>query len=224
MCFTTCPEVLERLIPSQESKCRTWAETAWQGGWCTQCCSAKSTYKCTQNLCRDWCSHGHVCWWLYCSHIQKVQPLYQITPTMYSFADGWKDNCNLQITFCSQMRLSFIYTWSHDSPHDIVQNNFQDFLVNIWCRIVGSHLCGLCHWGMFGSCFLQIFSVEWIAATFRDCSSSNKMMGVVKTWWGQVSPHFSREVTEYLNANYKGRWMGWGGPFAWPAVPPHLTL
>jgi hypothetical protein len=31
-------------------------------------------------------------------------------------------------------------------------------------------------------------------------------------------PYFGRQVTEFFNKNYEGRWIGRGGPVAWPAV------
>ncbi|EFN79901.1 hypothetical protein EAI_14953, partial [Harpegnathos saltator] len=34
--------------------------------------------------------------------------------------------------------------------------------------------------------------------------------------------HFSRIAREYLNNNYINRWIGRGGPIAWPARSPDL--
>ena len=36
-------------------------------------------------------------------------------------------------------------------------------------------------------------------------------------------PHFKREVTNYLNATFPGRWIGRNGPIRWPPRSPDLT-
>lgn len=36
--------------------------------------------------------------------------------------------------------------------------------------------------------------------------------------------HFCREVREVLNARFPDRWMGRGGPIAWPARSPDLNI
>ena len=35
--------------------------------------------------------------------------------------------------------------------------------------------------------------------------------------------HFARQVREHLTATYNDRWIGFGGPVAWPPKPPDLT-
>jgi hypothetical protein len=36
-------------------------------------------------------------------------------------------------------------------------------------------------------------------------------------------PHFHRDVTTFLDENFPGRWVGRGGPTAWPPRSPDLT-
>lgn len=36
--------------------------------------------------------------------------------------------------------------------------------------------------------------------------------------------HFSRQVREFLNAHYPGRWIGRGGPIIWPARSPDFDV
>jgi hypothetical protein len=35
--------------------------------------------------------------------------------------------------------------------------------------------------------------------------------------------HVSGAVTEFLNENFEGRWVGTGGPVAWPTWSPNLN-
>ncbi|EZA50202.1 hypothetical protein X777_11341 [Ooceraea biroi] len=37
-------------------------------------------------------------------------------------------------------------------------------------------------------------------------------------------PHYARIVRNYLNRRYNSMWIGRGGPVAWPARSPDLTL
>jgi hypothetical protein len=36
-------------------------------------------------------------------------------------------------------------------------------------------------------------------------------------------PHFHRDVTTFLDETFPGRWVGRGGPTAWPPRSPELT-
>jgi len=38
-----------------------------------------------------------------------------------------------------------------------------------------------------------------------------------------VPPHYTRHVREYLNESFRNRWLGRGGPIAWPPRSPDLT-
>jgi len=37
------------------------------------------------------------------------------------------------------------------------------------------------------------------------------------------APHFSREIRNFLNYSFPGRWIGRGGPHNWPARSPDLS-
>jgi len=36
-------------------------------------------------------------------------------------------------------------------------------------------------------------------------------------------PHYTRQEREFLNESFPNRWLGRGGPIAWPPRPPDLT-
>ena len=36
-------------------------------------------------------------------------------------------------------------------------------------------------------------------------------------------PHYTRHVRDYLNESFTNRWLGRGGPVAWPPRSPDLT-
>lgn len=35
--------------------------------------------------------------------------------------------------------------------------------------------------------------------------------------------HYAINVREFLNVQYKNKWIGYGGPVSWPAKSPNLT-
>jgi hypothetical protein len=38
-----------------------------------------------------------------------------------------------------------------------------------------------------------------------------------------LATHFGRQSAEYVNESYQGRWVGRGGPVAWPSRSPDLN-
>ena len=40
---------------------------------------------------------------------------------------------------------------------------------------------------------------------------------------GGAPPHYTRHVRDYLNESFPNRWLGRGGPVAWPLRSPDLT-
>ena len=39
----------------------------------------------------------------------------------------------------------------------------------------------------------------------------------------ETPPHYTRQVREYLNESFLNRWLGRGGPVAWPPRSPDIT-
>jgi len=51
-----------------------------------------------------------------------------------------------------------------------------------------------------------------------------RKLSVLPTYQHDGAPaHFSRAVRDYLDQTYPGRWIGKGGPVAWPPRSPDLT-
>ena len=40
---------------------------------------------------------------------------------------------------------------------------------------------------------------------------------------GPPTPHYTRHVRDYLDESFPNRWLGRGGPIAWPPRSPDLT-
>jgi hypothetical protein len=104
-------------------------------------------------------------------------------------------------------------SWLHMNIHDIVQSNFQHrFLINILRVIAGSHAYGL-----------HVVRVRGhlTAASYRHWQENELQLHLENVplqtrcmlmQHNRMPPNFDREVTEYLNANYQGRWIKWGEP------------
>jgi len=86
---------------------------------------------------------------------------------------------------------------------------------------MGSHLSGL----HFNKKYLRAVSYRYIMENELELHLENvpfqtRWMGIQHS---RVPPHFGSGVMGYLNANYRGKWIGWSRPVAWAAGSPDLT-
>lgn len=113
--------------------------------------------------------------------------------------------------------------WAEENPHIIVNSRFQHtFSVNVWAGIVGDSLIGPIflpnrlngqHYLYFLQNVLPIH-MEDIPLDIRD-----------NMWFMHDGApcHFSNDVRQFLNNLFHEKWIGRGGPLAWPARSPDLN-
>lgn len=79
-----------------------------------------------------------------------------------------------------------------------------------------------CFWGSCNSSVLQTF----VDNELPPCLEDRPVATQVRMWLhhDRAPPDFGREVTKFLNENYKGRWIGRYGVLGWPAWSPNLYL
>jgi hypothetical protein len=98
----------------------------------------------------------------------------------------------------------------------------QQYNINVWARIVGDSLVGL-----------HVLPHRLTGNRYRDFLLHDlpKLLEdvplAVRTplWYmdGGAPAHFSRAVRDVLNNTYHDRWIGRGGPTAWPTRSPDLN-
>ena len=115
------------------------------------------------------------------------------------------------------------HVWADENPHDTVESNFQlRFNVNEWRAVVDDQLTGPSTW--------KVVLQERRTSDFcrRNCPEFledvplNKR-GRIYYQHDGAPPHSSREVRNFLNYRFPGRWIGRGGPHNWPARSPELS-
>jgi len=133
----------------------------------------------------------------------------------------WSD----EATFTRTGAVNFhnTHTWATENPHTPRPHNFQhQFSINVWAGIVDGNIVGPYFFPhrLDGAAFL-----EFLNGHFSDLIE-DVPIELRRNMWFQMDgcpAHYSRDVRNWLNENFPGRWIGRGGPVAWPARSPDLT-
>lgn len=115
------------------------------------------------------------------------------------------------------------HIWAEENPHAIVEcNHQQQFSVNVWAAILGNYLIGpfFLPARLNGHTYRRFLEenlpilLEEVPIVIRD-----------RMWLlhDGAPAHFSVEARNYLNRRFNNRWVGRGGPQAWPPRSPDLN-
>lgn len=115
------------------------------------------------------------------------------------------------------------HVWHYENPHEIVLRGYQDrFSVNVWAGIIGNKIIGpyLLPNRLSGPIYLT-FLRETLPELLEELPVETR----VRMWLQHdgAPAHFSNIVRGFLNANYRRRWIGRGGPVSWPPRSPDLN-
>jgi len=115
-----------------------------------------------------------------------------------------------------------VHTWSHDNPHETRVTNFQRrFSVNVWRGVIGNRLIGPFVFDNLTGNTYEAFLRNELPGLLEDIPLMVKSQMYFQH--DGAPPHYTRHVTEYLNESFPNRWLGRGGPVAWPPRSPDLT-
>jgi hypothetical protein len=94
--------------------------------------------------------------------------------------------------------------------------------VNVWAGIIGSHLLGLC---ILPHRLNHQNFLNFLNNDFVNLLEDIPLATLINMWLqlDGVPPHFALPVRTWVNESYPNRWIGRGGPVAWPARSPDLT-
>ena len=115
------------------------------------------------------------------------------------------------------------HIWARHNPRVIFQRHYQQrFAVNVWAGILDDHVIGpyLLPPRLNGVRY-RVFIEQVLPELLEDVP-----LHTHHQMWMQldVAPaHFSAQVRRVLSVTYPGRWIGRGGPVAWPPRSPDLT-
>jgi len=116
-----------------------------------------------------------------------------------------------------------LHTWSHDNPHETSVTKFQRrFSVNGWCALLGNKLIGPF---VFDNNLTGNTYEAFLRNELPGLSEDIPLMIRSQMYFQHdgASPHYTRHVRQYLNDSFLNRWLGRGGPVAWPPRSPDLT-
>jgi len=114
------------------------------------------------------------------------------------------------------------HVWADENPHATVESNFQlRFSVNVWCAVPDDQLIGpfILEGRLTGEACLR-FLQEELPRLLEDVPLNKRGRMYFQH---NGAPHSSREVKNFLNYRFSGRWIGRGGPHKWPARSPDLS-
>lgn len=176
---------------------------------------------------------------LYPYHLQKVHELIpEDFPRRMQFAN-WllnqqRNNANFISTILFTDEAGFSkngiinlhnwHVWADENPHATIvshhQHQFQQ--INVWAGIVGNFLIGpfVLPARLNGQLYLEFLQNDFHYLVEHLPLETRRNMYYMHDG---APPHFSVAVREHLNTVYPNRWIGRGGPIAWPPRSPDLT-
>lgn len=175
---------------------------------------------------------------LYPFHVQRVQALLpRDLPVRVNFCEFLLHQHQLNPNFTMNILVTdeAIFTrngihnfrnthyWALENPHATRRTNFQQrFSVNVWAGIVNGVLIGpfILENRLTGALYLQFLRdtlpvlLEEVAVNIRQ-----------HMWFlhDGAPVHFQQQVRQHLDNVFPGRWIGRGGPIAWPPRSPDLN-
>lgn len=114
------------------------------------------------------------------------------------------------------------HSWAEENPHALrIANSQHQFSINIWAGIVGNEIIGpvVLPNRLNGASYLNFLVHELPDILPLYLRDNNRL-------WFQhdgAPPHFAAEVRRFLNEAYGHRWIGRGGPVAWPPRSPDIN-
>lgn len=116
-----------------------------------------------------------------------------------------------------------MHAWSEENPRVTRSRSFQTrWKINLWAGIMGTQILGPI---ILPDILTGATYVELLRENLPDFLEEVPLLERNKIVFQQdgAGPHNARVVTNYLNEQFPGRWMGRYGPIRWPARSPDLN-
>lgn len=114
------------------------------------------------------------------------------------------------------------HVWSEENPHVTRNTRSQrKFSLNVWCGLIGDKLIGP---HFFEPRLTGEMYCNFLENELPDLLENEDVdqRGLIFQQDGEPL-HFSLAVRNHLDTMYSDRWIGRGGPHAWPPRSPDLT-
>ena len=94
--------------------------------------------------------------------------------------------------------------------------------MNVWCSVLGNKLVGpFVFDNLTGNAYELFLRIE-LPGSLEDIPLMTRSLMYFQH--DRAPPHYTRLVRDYLNESFRNRWVGRGGPVAWPPRSPDLRL
>jgi hypothetical protein len=130
-----------------------------------------------------------------------------------------------EATFTRNGKLNFhnSHYWEEENPHVVRRTNFQQrFSINLWAGIIHDTLIGPIEIPQRLNSNLYLNLLQENLPQILDDLPLNLRRNMFFQHDGAPA-HSGRNVLNFLNENFAGRWIGRHGPVAWPPRSPDLT-
>lgn len=112
--------------------------------------------------------------------------------------------------------------WGSQKPQEIVQYQRDSPKVNVWCGLMNDRIVGpfiFAEKTITGDIYYDMLELY----VFPQLDDIEAEKGLVIFQQDGAPPHYKQSVRSALDARFPGKWMGRGGPIAWPPRSPDLT-
>lgn len=133
----------------------------------------------------------------------------------------WTDESHFKR--CGVFNIHNYHSWNIQNPHESRGSNFQEhFSVNLWSGIVNGQLIGPFELPdrLNGDSYLN-FLREDLNGLLDNVDLATRRNLIIQI--DGAPCHYASIVRQYLNERFRDKWIGRGGPIAWPARSPDLN-
>jgi len=133
----------------------------------------------------------------------------------------WSDEAMFKSN--GEVNLHNAHYWSDRNPHWLREvDNQHVWSLNVWCGIVGDRIIGPF---FFDGTLTGLRYAEFLRTTIAEVLDELPLALVRNMWLQQdgCPAHWHRMARAAADLLFPGKWIGRGGPVAWPARSPDLT-
>lgn len=133
----------------------------------------------------------------------------------------WTDESHFKR--CGIFNTHNYHSWSIGNPHLTRESNFQEqFSVNLWSGILNGQLIGPFELPdrLNGEAYLEFLRND-LHVLLEDVDLLTRRSMILQN--DGAPCHYARIVRQHLTERFRNRWIGRGGPIAWPPRSPDLN-
>ena len=127
----------------------------------------------------------------------------------------WSDEASFHINGCVTLRNC--YFWAPKNPNVLYKKAVGKQRVTVWCGMTADRLIGP---------FIMrdtMNAERYLDMLVNDVWPILRHRPLLRLMSDGAPAHFERNVRQWMDRHFNNRWIGRGGPIAWPARSPDLT-